>query len=969
MRVFDACEWWCGTVGDGSCHSHGPLFDNIAVRAYSGVDTMIVTNTNQSGPGSLYDAWALAYPISTPSVILFDIPGPGPHVIQDSIGIHTLGPLTIDGRSQPGYAGTPLIIIEGPYWSGKFNWGIRLSADCEVYALGIRQYSNGIAAYGNNIIIDGCEISEAYGFPTGYPYGFGIDIGGGDGLVQNCEIHDCLVGIAVPGSSGNTFRANRIYDNSRMGIDLPWSPDAVDSNDPLDADTGGNDLQNYPVLDYYVPGAPGAIGGTLDTEPWETCVIEFYANSACHTTGHGEGEVYLGSKTVTTGASGHAAFHADLPSVAPGMYFTATATNSRGSTSEFSACCSVAASVFTVTRTSFGLVGGLEWAVDQANLNQDISTIRFNIPGPGPHWIRQTHILHLDTPIIIDGFSQPGASPNTNPPGEPDNAVIMIELDGGPFSATTAFQVGFGGPSVIRGLSIYDYANSAIKMVSSQAANSRVEGCRIGTHADGLTTDRVAWGVTSDAPGTVIGGSTPDTRNIIGPCIFDGVEIEGGSDQKVWNNYIGVAADGVTPLAINRNGVALNPGASTGVEIGGLHPGKRNVIANAAGDGVYLWSSLSVERIPILGNSIYNNNGLGIDLRGDGVTYNDVGDADNGPNRLQNFPVVLSVDPSGTGTRIQGSLNSTLNEDFRLEFFSNGNCDGTDYGEGETYLGGDSVETDPGPLVAFDFTLPVVVPGGVWITATATDSQGNTSEFSQCFEVINTETGTSVVVDPPDENGETPMTLTFDQVDTEGNTSLSSSGTCSSLPGSFELSDPPVCYEVTTDASYTGMIEVCVQYDEDALVGDEADVVIMHYDAGIPGWVDITTSVDTVLNIACGDVAALSPFAVGTAIATGVGEEPAAPISWALHQNVPNPFNPATTIRYSIDEDSRVHLAIYDVAGRLVRTLVDEKQRASAYTITWEGVNNSGQTVATGIYFYRITAGQFTQTRKMLLLK
>jgi YVTN family beta-propeller protein len=92
-------------------------------------------------------------------------------------------------------------------------------------------------------------------------------------------------------------------------------------------------------------------------------------------------------------------------------------------------------------------------------------------------------------------------------------------------------------------------------------------------------------------------------------------------------------------------------------------------------------------------------------------------------------------------------------------------------------------------------------------------------------------------------------------------------------------------------------------------------------------------------------------------------------LSYELEQNVPNPFNPTTTIRFSIAADSHVRLIVYDVAGRRVRTLVDGNRRADMYKVDWDGRNDSGQQVATGVYFYRITAGKFTHTRKMLLLK
>jgi len=88
-----------------------------------------------------------------------------------------------------------------------------------------------------------------------------------------------------------------------------------------------------------------------------------------------------------------------------------------------------------------------------------------------------------------------------------------------------------------------------------------------------------------------------------------------------------------------------------------------------------------------------------------------------------------------------------------------------------------------------------------------------------------------------------------------------------------------------------------------------------------------------------------------------------------LAQNRPNPFNPSTQIAYRIASDERVRLRIYDVSGALVRTLVDARQSSGAYTVSWDGRDNDGLVVSTGMYFYRLEAGKFAQTRRMVLLK
>ena len=95
----------------------------------------------------------------------------------------------------------------------------------------------------------------------------------------------------------------------------------------------------------------------------------------------------------------------------------------------------------------------------------------------------------------------------------------------------------------------------------------------------------------------------------------------------------------------------------------------------------------------------------------------------------------------------------------------------------------------------------------------------------------------------------------------------------------------------------------------------------------------------------------------------------AVPIRFELGQNYPNPFNPSTTIRFDLPQPVHVRLNIYDVTGRLVATPVNEPRQAGVHRIVWNRTNRSGGPVASGVYFYRIQAGAFTMTRKMVLLK
>jgi hypothetical protein len=129
--------------------------------------------------------------------------------------------------------------------------------------------------------------------------------------------------------------------------------------------------------------------------------------------------------------------------------------------------------------------------------------------------------------------------------------------------------------------------------------------------------------------------------------------------------------------------------------------------------------------------------GVGHETNDGGVTPNDAGDGDIGPNNLQNFPVLTSASSTAASTFITGTLNSTPDNTFELEFFSNMECDPSGHGEGESFLGWTTVMTDANGNAGFAVNLPEAVPVGRFITSIATDPGGNTSEFSQCITIVS----------------------------------------------------------------------------------------------------------------------------------------------------------------------------------------------------------------------------------------
>ena len=262
------------------------------------------------------------------------------------------------------------------------------------------------------------------------------------------------------------------------------------------------------------------------------------------------------------------------------------------------------------------------------------------------------------------------------------------------------------------------------------------QGNRIGIDASGTV------GLAAGPYGIVIGGSS-GAVTIGGGGAGEGNLIRGtqngilvngdaaASTPVIQGNHIGVGLAGA-PLPSGTSGILVAAGSSGGL-IGGTVADEGNVIGCNGTNGVAVSSATGWA---VLGNSIYGN-GFGISLAGtDSIsppTQNDPNDADTGNNNLQNYPVISSVTiESNTAVQLSGSLNSEASKNYRLEFFANARCDKSGNGQGANFIGFQDVSTNATNNVSFG-PLPFVVPADRHvITATATDPNGNTSEFSLC---------------------------------------------------------------------------------------------------------------------------------------------------------------------------------------------------------------------------------------------
>lgn len=337
---------------------------------------------------------------------------------------------------------------------------------------------------------------------------------------------------------------------------------------------------------------------------------------------------------------------------------------------------------------------------------------------------------------------------------------------------------------------------SGIRIYGTNGLYNEVVGNLIGTDWTGSNALGNAQGVLlSGCWSNTIGGATSAVRNVIAGNRQHGIQLSGYDTvgNTIQGNYIGTDKSGRRALANGGDGIRLDGGQ--GNLIGGESNGHENVISGNLGNGVYFWGSDNMENLvqgnwigcdpetnalgnggsgvgltsgawgnwiggaaaeagnviafngqqgvamgsdcsnnPVAVNSIFSNGGLGIDLDYDGVTANDYKDPDTGANSLQNFPVITWATNLGGNLTVVGMLNSVPFGVYRIEFFGSMGCDGSAYGEGETYLFAvHLLPADTNGDIGFTNTFTAMPPPN-FLTATAIDRSSNeSSEFSAMY--------------------------------------------------------------------------------------------------------------------------------------------------------------------------------------------------------------------------------------------
>jgi hypothetical protein len=652
-------------------------------------ETFVVTNTNDSGPGSLRQAITSANAHSNGAnadVINFNISGSGVRTIVLASALPEItDPVVFDGWTQPGWNNAPLVELTA-------QTGVTM---------------DGLTITGGGTTIRGLVMN---GFQSA------IKISqNGSNTVKGCYLGTDQTGRqAAPNDRGIFSMAT---SNNLIGGTTQWDRNIISGNrfngiafsepDAFFIKSNGNIIQgNYVGTD------------VTGTKALPNC-------TAAATGAAGLSGVDIISNGATIGGSEAGAGNLISGNASNGLFLTGSSALILGN---------VVGTDISGSVTLPNQGAGIFMASLGGKLGGTASGARNLVSGNAGPGIQVAS---------SNGFIQ-GNLIGTDVTGK-------IALPNGSGMAVSGFTNVIGGDSagagnlisgnVSGGLSFYTGAGTTGFVTQIPPIGNVVQGNLIGTDVTGtaaLPNGGDGISIPVFGQNNRIGGGTLAARNIISGNGGNGISFGAGEEGlRIQGNLIGTQIDGLKPLGNKGNGIAIadpgsgciiGPSSGTNADIG-------NTIAFNSRNGIDLRiSKTPAKPLRISANSIHDNVLLGIDLGGDGVTPNDPGDADSGANGLQNFPVITDAFGFNGNLTIYGAVNSTPSTNFVLEFFANAAADSFGFGEGQVFLGQAKVTTDSAGNASFNVTF-VLPPNVTTVSATAIDPNGNTSEFSAAANI------------------------------------------------------------------------------------------------------------------------------------------------------------------------------------------------------------------------------------------
>lgn len=655
----------------------------VSVLYFSGLAhgssaNFVVINTNDSGSGSLRQA-ILDANASPSSTISFDIGTGGLYQIIPTSPLPAVtSTTTIDGTTQPGYNGTPLIEISGN-GAGANAIGLYITgagSGSVIRGLDINKFS------AQGIFIDTSNVTVQSNYIGLDPSGTIAEGNSGDGI-------GIFSGTSVAAASGNVIGGtsagdgNVVAGNGQNGIDITAQNGGNASNNTVEGNLVGTNVSGNGRVGNGADGilvndAGGGtiqntiIGGTSNTNPGGSC------SGACNlVSGNGANGIGLWH----TGVSG---------SLVEGNYVGVNSTGTGG--------------------------------IGNTNIGLEINETANNIAGGTSPASRNVFSGNGGAGVFLTGSAATGnrvegnyIGTNASGSGGIGNVKMGIGVGESPgdLGANSDIIGGTSGTTPGNGCNgacnlISGNGQDGIFITDPESYGHQILGNYIGLNASGTN----AIGNALDGigilntPNILIGDGSGNGQNYIASNGGNGVIIAGSDStgSRIDRNVIGMPGFGNT-----ASGVAVAAGIDTAI------------IDN------------SIDSNGILGIDLGDTGS---------VTLNTPGGPHAGANQLQNYPDVYAANTTSSSTVIGGELNSVPNSSFQLEFFYSSGCTAgppRNYGQGQNYIGSEQVSTDQFGNTSFGFNTNQVIPGNSYVTATATYMIGSvpaeTSEFSKCIVV------------------------------------------------------------------------------------------------------------------------------------------------------------------------------------------------------------------------------------------
>jgi titin len=726
------------------------------------------------------------------SQITFQI-GSGAQTIRPASALPLIThPVGIDGSTQPGFAGTPLIVLDGGSAGdadGLFI-GAGNSSVTDLVIDHFRRDGIGLGTGGGNVLAGNYIGVDSTGTRAGN-FGSGIRIGGSSNntiggtttAARNVMSANFSTGLEVDGSSGNLIQGNFIGTNIAGTASLTNGVGGIGFLNSTNNTVGGQapgarnlisgNLINFGVS--IIGGSANLIQGNfIGTDVTGTAGLPniiglIFSNSSNNTVG---GTAAEARNVISGNGSGGVQITGGTGNTIQGNFIGTDANGTRALHGQEGVALGIGASDNLIGGTAAGARN-----IISGNLGDGIRIIG-----------RQT------TANLIQGNYIGTDVSGTQAVANREFGIFINDAPNNTIGGTTA-----AARNLVSGNGSSDGGGAGVAIWSNGSTGNVVQGNYVGTDVTGTAPlgnigigRQNGYGVMiENASNNQVGGAARGTGNVIAANSSDGVIIAIATSLNqdlvstgnlVQGNFVGTDASGTMALGNGGNGVTVAPFSGAGDEsgniIGGSAAGAGNVIAANAGDGVSIASSstsgslvegnfigtnaegdslgngangvavVAASSTTIVGNVIANsgNDGVLIDSgSGNLISQNSIASSGNlgielvnNGNNNQPFPTLTCATSDGSSTcTIEGTLDATPNTIYVVEFLADAVCNASGFGEGEQFLGCLQLTTDDSGSAAFTAVFAVGVQPGEFVSATATDPGNNTSAFAACVAVTD----------------------------------------------------------------------------------------------------------------------------------------------------------------------------------------------------------------------------------------